>query len=396
MLSGGSSTWQSAGFGRPAVQRQQRCVITRIQPAARAPEAYSGIRNHPEVTLLAVKVLLAPSFVVAASLAARRFGPRVGGLIAGLPVVAGPIVLAYALDHGRAFAAGAAAGTLLGLISLTAFIVVYGRVAQRLPWADGAAAGWLAFALMTVVFSAVSLRPSARARARGRVPADRPGAPAAAAGRRRLDAAAPAWDLPLRAACALALVLTLSAVAGWLGPQLSGLLAPFPIIATVLAMFTHAQRGPDEVLRLLRGLLSGFGAFALFFFTLALALRRARHRLRVHPRDRRVAARPGRGAVVDARRARARAAARRVLRPRRAGGAHRAVSQLRTRSRIDAGRPAGRPASRGSNRCADQCSDMFGSPAALSPVAEIVQVPPFGEPPLYAWVRQLRRASCAQ
>ena len=67
-------------------------------------------------------------------------------------------------------------------------------------------------------------------------------------------------------------MLALTAVAGWLGPQLSGLLAPFPIIASVLATFTHTQRGVDEALRLLRGLLSGFAAFALFCFTLALAL----------------------------------------------------------------------------------------------------------------------------
>jgi len=89
---------------------------------------------------------------------------------------------------------------------------------------------------------------------------------------RGVHAPAPAWDLPVRAGCALALVLTLTAVAGWLGPQLSGLLAPFPIIATVLATFTHAQRGTDELRRLLRGLVSGFGAFALFCFTLAVSL----------------------------------------------------------------------------------------------------------------------------
>ena len=81
----------------------------------------------------AVKVLLAPSFVVGASLAARRFGPRIGGLVGGLPVVAGPILLVYALTQGADFAADAAAGTLLGLISLTAFVVVYGRLAGRSP-----------------------------------------------------------------------------------------------------------------------------------------------------------------------------------------------------------------------------------------------------------------------
>jgi hypothetical protein len=68
------------------------------------------------------------------------------------------------------------------------------------------------------------------------------------------------------------LVLVLTAVSGWLGPQLSGLLAPFPIISTVLATFTHAQRGNDELLRLLRAMVAGFGAFALFCFTLAVTL----------------------------------------------------------------------------------------------------------------------------
>lgn len=231
------------------------------------------MRNHLGVVLLAIKLLLAPSFVVGASLAARRFGPRVGGLIAGLPVVAGPTLLVYALAHGRAFAAGAAAGTRLGLVSLIAFVVVYARLAGRVFWGASMLAGWLAFALATMVFSDVSIPIGAALCLAGaallvglaslpRPSQDLPTHPAP-----------PAWDLPVRAGCALALVLTLTAVAGWLGPQLSGLLAPFPVIATVLATFTHAQRGTDELLRLLRGLISGFGAFALFCFTLTLLLR---------------------------------------------------------------------------------------------------------------------------
>jgi len=237
-------------------------------------QATCFVRNHPHVSLLAVKVLLAPSFVVGASLVARRFGPRVGGLIAGLPVVAGPILLAYALAHGSAFAAGAAAGTLLGLVSLIAFVVVYARLAPRLFWGASMLAGWIAFAAATVAFSALSvpvgaaLGLAALALVVGLASLPRPGHD------RRAHMRPPAWDLPVRAACALALVLSLTAVAGWLGPQLSGLLAPFPIIATVLATFTHAQRGSDELLRLLRGLVSGFGAFALFCFTLAVLLHR--------------------------------------------------------------------------------------------------------------------------
>jgi hypothetical protein len=224
--------------------------------------------------VLAVKLLLAPGFVVGASLATRRFGLWIGGLIGGLPVVAGPILLVYALTHGRGFAAGAAAGTLLGLVSLIAFVVVYGRLAGQVSWAVSMLAGWAVFAAATAVFSAVSI-PAGAALALACLAivaglAALPPSGEQLGSRRR----APSWDLPLRAGCALALVLTLTAVAGWLGPQLSGLLAPFPIIATVLAVFTHAQRGPDDLLRLLRGLISGFGAFALFFFTLAVSLPR--------------------------------------------------------------------------------------------------------------------------
>ena len=134
-------------------------------------------------------------------------------------------------------------------------------------------AGWLAFALATALFSALAVPAGAAlAIAAAGLAAGLLLTPRARAAVRPA-ASAPRWDLPLRAACALALVLTLTAVAGWLGPRLSGLLAPFPIIATVLATFTHAQRGPEEVQRLLRWLLGGYGAFALFCFTLAVSLR---------------------------------------------------------------------------------------------------------------------------
>jgi hypothetical protein len=239
----------------------------------------AGIGDNRPVLVLAVKALLAPMFVVGASVAARRFGPRVGGLVGGLPVVAGPILLAYALEHGRAFAGQAAAGTLLGLLSLTTFVVVYGRLARRAPWSVCMLSGWVAFALVTVVLDGVVVPAGV---ALGLVCLGfagglllLPGQPDAAAGGGGAIAPAPVWDLPVRAGCALALVLALTTAAGWLGPQLSGLLAPFPVITTVLATFTHSQLGSDEAVRLLRGMLSGFVTFALFCFTLTVSLKGA-------------------------------------------------------------------------------------------------------------------------
>jgi uncharacterized membrane protein (GlpM family) len=79
----------------------------------------------------------------------------------------------------------------------------------------------------------------------------------------------PRFDLVLRAAATAALVLLLTGLAGTLGPHLSGLLASFPVLATVLAAFTHAQAGPAAAAQFLRGFATGLVAFAVFCFAVA-------------------------------------------------------------------------------------------------------------------------------
>lgn len=194
------------------------------------------------------------------------------GILGGLPVVAGPILLVLTLLHGRSFGADAAAGTLLGLVALTTFVVVYGRVAPGRSPAATVTAGWVAFLVGVTLLSLLHPRPLASlilagtAFALGLRLLPAPRQPLAAQG------ALPWWDLPARAAAALALVVALTAASGALGAHLSGLLAPFPIITSVLAVFTHAHGGSDQVRVLLRNFLVGFYGFAAFCFTLALAL----------------------------------------------------------------------------------------------------------------------------
>jgi hypothetical protein len=224
------------------------------------------------VTLLAAKILLAPICVVAVSLAGRRWGVAVAGVLGGLPVVAGPILLVETLLHGRGFGADAAAGTLLGLAALTAFVVVYGRVATVAGPVLSVLCGWTAFLLGVAVLSLIQPPPAlslvlvAACFALGLrllPPAPWPSPPAAVP---------PWWDLPARPLAALGLVLALTAVSDALGPHLSGLLAPFPIITSVLAVFTHAHGGITQVAILLRNFLFGFYGFAAFCFTLAISL----------------------------------------------------------------------------------------------------------------------------
>lgn len=226
--------------------------------------------------VLAAKLVLAPTFVIAASLVARRYGARVGGLTGGLPVVAGPILLVFALDHSRSFAAGAAAATLLGIVSLIAFIVLYTRLAasMKMPPHPSLILGWGAFLASTAALSAVSVStPAALACVLAAIALGSLALPRVTPLSQPSRATAPRWDLPLRGLSALALVLTLTAVAGQLGAKLSGLLAPFPVIASVLAVFTHAQHGDRAVARIMRGFVTGLVAYALFCFVLAETLR---------------------------------------------------------------------------------------------------------------------------
>lgn len=224
------------------------------------------------MALLATKLLLAPLCVVGVSVAGRRWGVAVAGVLGGLPVVAGPILLVLTLVHGRSFGADAAAGALLGLGALTLFVVVYGLVAPRAGAAVSVLAGWAAFlvgvALLTLIEppAEISLLLVGAGFALGYRLLGAPAPPLAP------PAPPPWWDLPGRALSALVLVVTLTAVSGALGPQLSGLLAPFPIVTSVLAVFTHLHGGVDQVRVLLRSFLVGFYGFAAFCFALAVAL----------------------------------------------------------------------------------------------------------------------------
>jgi hypothetical protein len=224
------------------------------------------------MSLLLLKLTLAPGLVAATTLAGRRWGPRAAGWLGGLPVVVGPILLAFALERGTAFAAHAASGALLGLLSLTGFVLAYGWSARAMGWLPSAAIGWAAFAAGTVLLDplrvpnwAALVLVCASFAAAARL------LPAAAA---EATVRPPRFDLVLRAAATAALVLVLTGFAGALGPRLSGLLAAFPVLATVLAAFTHVQVGAAAAAQLLRGFATGLFSFAVFCFAIAELLPR--------------------------------------------------------------------------------------------------------------------------
>jgi hypothetical protein len=223
------------------------------------------------VALLLVKLTLAPSLVVGSSLAGRRFGHEASGLLVALPLVAGPILLIVELDHGARFASRAAAASLLGLVALATFVVVFARVSRRRAWPLAVGAGWLAFLAVALGFAGADLAAgaglaialAAYALAPRLMPAIAPGPPAS-------DAELPAWDLPARAIATAVLVLGLTGAAAGFGATLTGVLTPFPVSNTVLAAFVLALEGPAQTNEFLRGFLRGAFGFVAFCFLVAV------------------------------------------------------------------------------------------------------------------------------
>ena len=222
----------------------------------------------------AVELLLAPALVAIATLVARRWGEQAGGVVSAFPAIVGPVLLILALAHDRRFAAQAANGTLLGLVSLAAFALAYGRAARGHDWPASLLAGWACAGIagLAVGLGAGGARsPAGLLVAAAALTLAHRGLPrtveAPAAGRpgRGMGVAA-------RMATAAVLVALLSVAAGALGPVAGGMLAALPVLACVLAVFTHRDAGAAAAVGLLRGMLAGMAAFVIFCQLIAMVI----------------------------------------------------------------------------------------------------------------------------
>lgn len=222
------------------------------------------------MTIELLRVLLAPALVVASSLAGRRWGASVSGVLVGLPIVAGPILLVTSLQNGSTFGARSAGSALLGLVSLALFAVVFAHASRRAGWLGGLGAGWGLCLVADALLAQVRLAPAlglvvavaATLVAARLMPA--PGERSAAVPRW------PWWDLPARAVATASLVVVLTTLSVTLGPAATGVLAPFPIATSVVAAFVCAQADDEAVRGTLAGVLRGLVGFAVFCFCVAV------------------------------------------------------------------------------------------------------------------------------
>jgi len=233
------------------------------KPISMSPDLYFALT-------LIVKMAVTAAFLLVATVTAERAGPLVGGLVATLPISAGPVYIFLALDHDAHFIAQSALGSLVTNSFNVVFALSYALLAQKrgllvsiggafvawtaLIWASGFVAWTLTSAiLLNVIIIAGAFRLSAPLR---HAPMPRV--------RTRW------YDLVLRAAMVALLVGVVVSLSFRIGPTASGNLAVFPIVLTSIMIILHHRVGGPATAAVMANAVVGLGGFAIAVIALNL------------------------------------------------------------------------------------------------------------------------------
>ena len=223
------------------------------------------------MSLLIFKLTITPLLIALNSLVGRRWGVVVSGFMTGLPLTSGPVSVFLALQNGNVFAAESAIGTIGGKVSVGVLCLTYFWLCQRVTWRISLVMAFAAFSATTMLWNqfALSLWPTfiASIVAIALLAHLMPKRAAT------FSKSQPVWwDIPMRMVLAATFVVLITQMANPLGPQLSGLISPFPTFITLLAVFAHVQHGPAAAQQYLRSSVIGSLSFSVFFLVVSLLL----------------------------------------------------------------------------------------------------------------------------
>ncbi|MBX3606698.1 MAG: hypothetical protein KF788_15570 [Piscinibacter sp.] len=220
-----------------------------------------------------LKLLLVACSALLSSLAAKRFGHAVGGTLAGMPMIAGPIMGFVLLGTAGESVRAIALATLVCLPATVAHLVTYAWAALRWPWPAALLLANVAFFGAGLLLPLLPLPPAlacvlalAALALGGRLMPHRPLMPGAVA--------IPQVELVARVLAAIGVAWLIIRSAGIAPAAVSGLLLAVPITGNVLPCFTLPRYGSAATVALLRGFVRGLAGFGAFFVTLYLALGR--------------------------------------------------------------------------------------------------------------------------
>jgi hypothetical protein len=226
----------------------------------------------PETVLyLLIKALITAATIVAASVAAERSGPIIGGIIIALPVSAGPGYVFLARQASDAFIARSALYSF-GVTAITAiYLAIYVFVAPRLTAVASVVLGLAIWSILAALLQRVELEWWSALLlniasftlclwlTRGRATATLPVV-------RSLNLR----DLLSRALIAGSLVAIVVTVSDLIGPRLTGSTMTFPVTLTTLGLIMHWRYGGAVGARTMRGAMAAMPCFSACILTLHL------------------------------------------------------------------------------------------------------------------------------
>ena len=221
------------------------------------------------LTLL-VRMAVTAAFLIAATVTAERAGPLIGGLVATLPISAGPIYIFLAIDHDAQFIGASALGSLLSNAVNIAFALVYCLLAQKRSLLVSLVGAFLTWGILIWLGNRLQLglwgTTAANVVAVGIALAVQSRLPHIQFPRMRTY-----WyDYILRAGMVALLVGVVVTLSHHIGPAASGNLAVFPIVLTSIAIILHPRVGGPATATVLAHSAVGLGGFGLAMLALHL------------------------------------------------------------------------------------------------------------------------------
>lgn len=218
--------------------------------------------------ILLLKLLSMPAIILAVHFSGKKWGGLACGILIGLPLTSAPISFIISQQHGQNFAAKAAIGHLLGQIALCCFCLSYRFCVHRHRWPTSVAISISIFLvavfslnridwdpyptfLLLITFSQLVIFYFPKQ------------------GISDNFALPPSNHLLPRILLASIFVITLTSLAGALGPTLSGLLAPFPVLGVIFTAMAQQHGGKHAASKILLGIARSSTCYGVFFLVLA-------------------------------------------------------------------------------------------------------------------------------
>jgi hypothetical protein len=232
--------------------------------------------------MLALKLLLIAGTVYLSSLAARRGGHVLAGLVTGMPMIVGPILGLVLIDHGPVVTANVTWATITCFPATLVHALVFSHAARRFNWLLCLVLATTAYLLVAAFLSWIAL-PAAWAAVLAAV-APSLGLALMPRTRAAVDSShepvvAPAPSVQIqtsevffRIVAAVAMAAAIIVGADHFPAFISGLLLAVPIAGAVLPCFTLPRYGYAATVNLLKGFARGLHGFCAFCLALALLL----------------------------------------------------------------------------------------------------------------------------